>query len=278
MTTTDPSAPTIPRRLLTDEMLARFDERAPRYDRENRFFDEDFAELRDSGYLSSPCPTEFGGAGLGLDEYSQLVRRLAYDAPATALAVNMHVYWTGVAADLLRNGRRLVPLHPREGGRRRGLRRPPRRGRQRPARCCCRPPRPSGSTAAGRSAATRSSAASRRCGPTAGSTPWTRPTRPGPRIVHGFLPRDTPGVRDRRHLGHARHAGHPEPGHRPRPGVRARRAGGRRVPRRVRRRRAVPRVRLRLGAARASPPSTRRGPPGLRHHRRARCRRAPRSP
>ena len=28
------------------EMLARFDERAPMYDRENRFFDEDFEELR----------------------------------------------------------------------------------------------------------------------------------------------------------------------------------------------------------------------------------------
>ena len=32
--------------LLTDDMLARFDERAPIYDRENRFFHEDFEELR----------------------------------------------------------------------------------------------------------------------------------------------------------------------------------------------------------------------------------------
>ena len=39
--------------LLTDEMLARFDERAPVYDRENRFFDEDFEELRASGIESS---------------------------------------------------------------------------------------------------------------------------------------------------------------------------------------------------------------------------------
>jgi alkylation response protein AidB-like acyl-CoA dehydrogenase len=104
MTTTDATAPAITvDGLLTEEMLARFDERAPRYDRENRFFDEDFEELRDSGFLNLAVPTEFGGLGLGLDEYSQLVRRLAYVAPATALAVNMHVYWTGVAADLLRN-------------------------------------------------------------------------------------------------------------------------------------------------------------------------------
>jgi len=31
-------------------------------------------------------------------------RRLAYHAPATALAVNMHLYWLGVAADLWRHG------------------------------------------------------------------------------------------------------------------------------------------------------------------------------
>jgi alkylation response protein AidB-like acyl-CoA dehydrogenase len=49
-------------------------------------------------------PVEYGGSGLGLDEISKLQSRLAYYAPATAVAVNMHLYWTGVAADLLRNG------------------------------------------------------------------------------------------------------------------------------------------------------------------------------
>jgi alkylation response protein AidB-like acyl-CoA dehydrogenase len=90
--------------VLTDDMLARFDERAPMYDRENRFFTEDFDELVRSGFLKVAIPTELGGAGLGLDEVSKLLRRLAYVAPATAVAVNMHIYWTGVAADLLRNG------------------------------------------------------------------------------------------------------------------------------------------------------------------------------
>jgi alkylation response protein AidB-like acyl-CoA dehydrogenase len=102
MTTTETRAPSST--LLTDEMLARFDERAPGYDRDNRFFDEDFEELRASGYLNLAVPTELGGGGLGLDAYSQLARKLGYVAPATALAVNMHVYWTGVAADMARNG------------------------------------------------------------------------------------------------------------------------------------------------------------------------------
>jgi alkylation response protein AidB-like acyl-CoA dehydrogenase len=90
--------------LLTEDMLARFDERAPRYDRENRFFAEDFEELRASGYLLAAVPTELGGSGLALDEVMRLQQRLAYHAPATAIAVNMHLYFTGLAADLRRFG------------------------------------------------------------------------------------------------------------------------------------------------------------------------------
>ena len=105
MTTMEPSTPVRSGdALLTEDMLARFDERAPVYDRENRFFDEDFAELRSSGYLNLAVPVELGGAGLDLQAYSALARRLGYVAPATALAVNMHVYWTGVAADLAKMG------------------------------------------------------------------------------------------------------------------------------------------------------------------------------
>ena len=91
-------------RLLTDDMLVRFDERAATYDRENRFFDEDWAELRQSGYLLAAVPSEMGGAGLTLDEVARLQSRLAYFAAPTAVAVNMHLYWTGLAADLLRAG------------------------------------------------------------------------------------------------------------------------------------------------------------------------------
>ena len=90
--------------VLTDDMLARFDERAPMYDRENRFFQEDFEELRDSGYLTIAVPRELGGLGLGIDDVVKLQRRLASVAPATAVAVNMHIYWTGIAADLHRLG------------------------------------------------------------------------------------------------------------------------------------------------------------------------------
>ena len=90
--------------VLTQEMLNRFDSRAAVYDRENRFFDQDFEELRAAKYLTLPVPQQFGGAGLSLAQMCREQRRLAYHAPATALAVNMHVYWIGVAADLWRRG------------------------------------------------------------------------------------------------------------------------------------------------------------------------------
>jgi alkylation response protein AidB-like acyl-CoA dehydrogenase len=95
---------TVTTELLSDDMLARFDERTPVYDRQNSFFDEDWKELQSSGYLLGPVPADLGGSGLTLDGYVELVRKLAYVAPATALATNMHCYWMGVASDLLRAG------------------------------------------------------------------------------------------------------------------------------------------------------------------------------
>ena len=90
--------------VLNDEMLARFASRAASYDRENRFFTEDFEELRAAKFLLLSLPVEFGGQGKLLADVCRELRRLAYYAPATALAVNMHLYWLGVAADLWRSG------------------------------------------------------------------------------------------------------------------------------------------------------------------------------
>jgi len=89
---------------LTDRMLERFAKRAPQYDRDNAFFSDDFDELRQSGYLTSAVPTELGGGGLSLAGVAQQQRRLGYYAAPTALAINMHLYWTGTAADLWRAG------------------------------------------------------------------------------------------------------------------------------------------------------------------------------
>lgn len=90
--------------VLPEPLLAGFAQRCGGYDRENRFFEEDFRDLREAGYLTIAVPREFGGRGFNLAQVCGEQRRLAYHAPATALGINMHIYWTGVAADLWRRG------------------------------------------------------------------------------------------------------------------------------------------------------------------------------
>jgi alkylation response protein AidB-like acyl-CoA dehydrogenase len=90
--------------ILTDQLMERLRGRAAEYDRDNRFFTEDFAELKAAGYLKAAVPTELGGMGANLADSCRLTRRLAHYAPATALGLNMHTYWVGNAADLWRSG------------------------------------------------------------------------------------------------------------------------------------------------------------------------------
>jgi alkylation response protein AidB-like acyl-CoA dehydrogenase len=86
--------------VLTDELLARIHDRAPGYDRDNAFFTEDLAELAAAGYLRALVPRVFGGLGLSLQQVAHEQIRLAMAAPATALAVSMHLIWIGVAKTL----------------------------------------------------------------------------------------------------------------------------------------------------------------------------------
>lgn len=92
------------RTLLTDDVLARIHERAAGYDRENVFPDLDLADLVGLGYLRAFVPERLGGAGLSLEEVAREQARLAAAAPATALAVNMHLVVTGLAAQLVARG------------------------------------------------------------------------------------------------------------------------------------------------------------------------------
>lgn len=79
---------------LTPELLERIRSRAAGYDRDNTFFDEDLAELREAGYLRPRS----------LLESVRDQRRLAAYAPATALAINMHLVVVGIARTLAERG------------------------------------------------------------------------------------------------------------------------------------------------------------------------------
>ena len=94
--------------ILTDALLTACRARAAGYDRDNRFCQEDFDELKAAGYLKLTLPEEFGGLGYTLDQYTHEARKLAQFAPATALCLNMHHYWVGTAADSWRMGDKSV--------------------------------------------------------------------------------------------------------------------------------------------------------------------------
>lgn len=93
-----------PASVLPDELIERIRARAARHDAENTFPHDDVADLAAAGYLRALVPRERGGLGLGLAEASLLQQRLAQAAPATALAINMHLVWTAVAKILADRG------------------------------------------------------------------------------------------------------------------------------------------------------------------------------
>ncbi|XAS69216.1 acyl-CoA dehydrogenase family protein [Micrococcaceae bacterium Sec5.7] len=106
-----------PEELLPDALLERIRGRAAGYDRDNSFFHEDLAELADAGYLKIFVPVADGGLGLGLAAAAGFQRRLATAAPATALAINMHLVWTGVAHVLAARGDHSLDFVLEEAGR-----------------------------------------------------------------------------------------------------------------------------------------------------------------
>jgi len=93
-----------PASVLPDDLLERIRSRAVEVDARNVFPEDDLADLRAVGYLGALVPVDRGGLGLSLADVSLLQQRLAEAAPATALAVNMHLVWTGVAKVLQDRG------------------------------------------------------------------------------------------------------------------------------------------------------------------------------
>jgi alkylation response protein AidB-like acyl-CoA dehydrogenase len=87
------------RTVLSQDLLERCAQRAGGYDRENRFFMEDFEEVRQTNYLLAAVPQEFGGLGLTHVEVCRERRRVS-----AVLAINMPLLTTGIAADLWRKG------------------------------------------------------------------------------------------------------------------------------------------------------------------------------
>lgn len=93
-----------PHQLLSEELLAPFRQRAADADLRNAYFTEDLEVLRSIGYLAAAVPEHRGGWGLDVASLASIQRTIARYAPATALAMSMHHYWIGIAAELERLG------------------------------------------------------------------------------------------------------------------------------------------------------------------------------
>lgn len=93
-----------PKNLLTASLLREIHDRAAQVDRDNVFPDEDLRALQEIGYLRMLVPAELGGGGATLLEAAQAQMELAKAAPATALAINMHLITTGIARNFYERG------------------------------------------------------------------------------------------------------------------------------------------------------------------------------
>jgi alkylation response protein AidB-like acyl-CoA dehydrogenase len=89
---------------LAEELAAEFGERAAEIDKDGRFPHENFARLKESGYLTLPIPEDLGGGGADLATVCKAQSILAGGCASTALAVNMHLFGLGAAAESVADG------------------------------------------------------------------------------------------------------------------------------------------------------------------------------
>ena len=72
------------------ELAKDFASRAAEHDRDGSAPEENYAALREAGFLGLVVPEEFGGQGAGLVGYAIATEEIAQGCASTALAFNMH--------------------------------------------------------------------------------------------------------------------------------------------------------------------------------------------
>jgi alkylation response protein AidB-like acyl-CoA dehydrogenase len=93
------------------ELREEFDKRAAEADVSGELPAENYTRMADRGYLRGPVPAELGGLDADLVETTAAQRALGWGCASTALAVNMHLFQVGAAADGYRaSGANEAPL------------------------------------------------------------------------------------------------------------------------------------------------------------------------
>ena len=94
----------------------RFQARAARYDREAEFPTENYADLRQAGFLGLTIPERYGGLGADYQTYCLVAAELGRWCGATALTFNMHacsMLWPALMADGIAMGAEDRAAHER---------------------------------------------------------------------------------------------------------------------------------------------------------------------
>jgi alkylation response protein AidB-like acyl-CoA dehydrogenase len=81
-----------------------FKNRVTQHDRENSFPFENVDVMKASGYTNMTVPSELGGGGVSVLDFTLAQERLAHGDGPTAVAVNMHLLSVGLYADFWRLG------------------------------------------------------------------------------------------------------------------------------------------------------------------------------
>lgn len=82
----------------------KFAPRAAEHDRDASFPFDNYADLREAGFLKICVPREYGGLGADFATYVMVAAEIGRHCGATALSYNMHVsscLWSGLIADAL---------------------------------------------------------------------------------------------------------------------------------------------------------------------------------
>src|SRR5215469_11493326 len=80
-------------------LAERFRDRSEANDRLARFPEENFAELREAGFLALTVPKTYGGGGMRELDYVQVLERIAWGDASTALVLGMHLSNVGQIAE-----------------------------------------------------------------------------------------------------------------------------------------------------------------------------------
>jgi len=100
-----------------EQLATTFAARAERHDRDGSFPFENFADLRDAGFLALAVPGELGGGGASIYDFCLVQEAIGRGCGATALGTNMHGYNIGGGLGLFTDALRQRVAHAvlREG-------------------------------------------------------------------------------------------------------------------------------------------------------------------